>query len=114
MTVLVYIYRDAANYKAQGLVFVDGKLDLDDLRPYLHDDGFIPGDVGLPELQSQLQGFPGSDDHVWHELSCVYDSPETREGMIPAGELVARFKAAAERGWKVGEACERLGLQSCR
>jgi hypothetical protein len=69
-TKIDYIYRDASNYKAypEDDVIVSGELSESDSIPHTREDNrFIPADIGLPELQSQLEGYPSVDDHIWHE-----------------------------------------------
>ena len=115
-TVFHYIYRDADNYKQGHTVILDGVLTFDQIKPHLDSDGFIPDDVGLPELQCQMESFPSVDDdegegldHVWHEID-EHDFTSTEDDPtsdLTADQLLAKFKAAK---WDVVAAVERLGL----
>jgi len=105
-----YLYRDADNYKVgQDYLFM-GSLqsdDLDIIRQKLYEgDGFIPSQVGLDDLQPQLQAFDieehGFDnpDHPWHELNVSEDIKEIKKsefsatmvGPITWRELVENFR----------------------
>lgn len=121
-TVIPYLYRDAANYKASSSVVLEGALSAKD-RKIIEDqldsgEYFIPADLpglDLPELQEQLTSFPSEDDHVWHELSLdeISTQPSLPDGRtsIPVKTFVDAFRAvAAAGGWKVSEAAERLGV----
>lgn len=64
-TVFSYLYRDADNYKARETVVLTGAPrpgDFDVIQSAL-DDGcfFIPSQVGLPDLQEQLQQYDSPD-----------------------------------------------------
>lgn len=70
-TKINYFCRDASNYKAVPAedIIVAGELAESDIIPHTRSDQrFIPHDIGLPELQTQLEGYPSVDDHIWHEL----------------------------------------------
>lgn len=78
-----YMYRDGSNYKAYTSVVLAGAIEAHQLGMILDalDEGiyFIPSQVGLEDLQGQLQAFDSADeldedganedDHPWHELA---------------------------------------------
>lgn len=116
-TAFNYLYRDASNYKVHDTVYLIGeftpaqreaiKLTLDG------NEFFIPAQVGLDSLQSQLESFPSADDHVWHELNFdeveVLDTlPENTTAELTTTELANRF--ANVNFWDVPREMRRLGL----
>ena len=108
-----YLYRDAANYKQHADVVVRGRVGFEDLKPFLESgEWFIPGDVGLPDLQHNfaLQGcaLPTADDHVWHELVSCEPADASPTMDMTAAELMQRFRDAARSGWRVSAAQTRL------
>ena len=112
-TRITYLYRDASNYKQGGDVVVNGRVTLSDLEPLLYfGELFIPGDVGLPELQANFEtqgfAFPTADDHVWHELESCEPTEATPTVDISAEKLIDAFRKASEQGWKVRQAEQRL------
>lgn len=121
-SVIPYLYRDAANYKANGTIVVAGTLsnkEIASIRAVLDDkEGFIPFDLDLPtvtELQPGMQCFPSEDDHVWHEL--LLDDIEVVEARPEGGtdatatDLLAAFrKVGTPTNWNVQGAMQRLGL----
>ncbi|MBW3243388.1 hypothetical protein KUV57_12010 [Epibacterium sp. DP7N7-1] len=107
-TAIIYQYRDAANNKVAHQVIFSGSLS-DDVRSKIQgslvsldadEQHFIPGQVGLPDLQMSflsgsepLRWYP--DDDIWHELCGISEtiSPATQVGSIADfAELVARTK----------------------
>jgi len=111
-THFTYMYRDGSNWKECHTVILKGELKFTDIEPYLFEgENFIPGDVGLPELQARMRVFPNEDDHVWHEtrpdfLEWNSDPP----GKLTVKELIARFKRAHAKGWQEDAAVTRLGI----
>ena len=91
-TIINYMYRDADNYKVSEEAIVSGPLPawaFEKVKESL-DDGqfFIPSQVGLRDLQGELQGWDSEDhdtDHCWHEL-CEIGHTD-RE---PTAEMTAR------------------------
>ena len=80
-TLIIYEYRDASNYKvsSEELVF-KGKLSTAEIQSLLTDygadqmEGFIPSQVGLPDLQGELMKYDQQDydeDHCWHYFAEV-------------------------------------------
>jgi hypothetical protein len=112
-TAFEYLYRDAANWKEHFQVVFPGEITPEEeerLRQHLSDfKYFIAGDVGLPELQWEMEGFPTEDDHAWHELGEVrlVDTPPTCDTSIHA--FVEEFCAAE---WDEKEAAKRLELEA--
>lgn len=102
-TIVEYLYRDASNYKAFGAVALPGALteeQIDAFREDYVDNDFLPAQVGLPALQSELLahgGSDGEDDHIWHEITDIRvednASDATHQPLRPmtAAEFVAQF-----------------------
>lgn len=108
-TAFDYMYRDASNFKAFGVIALDGELDREGqelIRGRLSGgEFFIAEQVGVPPLYRELyrwSGGPTSDDHCWHELVGFRALPELEEGMqtVDAREFVSRF--AAIEDWNEG------------
>lgn len=124
-TLLRYLYRDAANYKAHGTVILSGKTSPEHdrrLRTSLIDgEYFIPEKVGLPSLRERLyqysSGSPTEDDHVLHEFVELRAATTEEMGSWPTmgqlDELLERFEREARSGWwaGLGELLERLELE---
>ncbi len=89
LTALDYLYRDAANYKAHGTVFVTGLLSPPDIaeifakldsRTY-----FVPEQLGVPPLQSQLHALsdgPTTADHAFHELLAIREATDDEANTV--------------------------------
>ena len=108
-TLISYIYRDGNNYKQGFELIVPGKMDKDFILDCC-DEGeyFIPGQVGLPELQGQMINFPSDADHVWHELEEIVFTDDQPTLDITAEQLQQNFEEAKDN-WQVESAMERLG-----
>ncbi len=85
-SVFEYFYRDASNYKAWGILLLQGSAshaDLEDLRRHFESgDYFIAEQLGIPPLYAELWAFssgPTADDHVWHTFSAL--QPATAQEM---------------------------------
>lgn len=93
---IVYLYRDAGNYKYWGEFCVMGNVCIDDLRPHLLDsEYFVPEKIGLPSLVPNIRN---DDDHMLHELYSI--EPTTMEPFLfTAAELSARLRTANDSGW---------------
>jgi hypothetical protein len=86
---IIYLYRDAANYKFWGEFCVSGQISLADLRPYLLDsEYFVPQKIGIPSLVPQCQN---DDDHTLHEIDSMAPC-ENSPCVATADELIARFR----------------------
>ncbi len=96
-TKIVYLYRDACNYKAWHEVVVQGEVDAADLFLCLKDgEFFIPSEVGLQDLQAPVFT---EYDHIWHALHSVEFTDETENISITADCLRSAFRDAYENGW---------------
>jgi len=94
-TKIVYEYRDASNYKTNDEVVLAGKIDHELLSKMLAklQGGmfFIPGQVGLPDIQNKM-GDWNEDDHPFHSFLIIQPTSEDpTEGMPTIYELVASF-----------------------
>ncbi|NMP24910.1 hypothetical protein [Sulfobacillus harzensis] len=114
-TRIAYLYRDGANNKQGGEVVLAGALSDEQIADIRHacDDGqwFIPGDVGLPELQAVWveKGYPlTADDHVWHELVDFEATADSPTLAMTAAAFYERFVSVAH--WDVAGAITRIGL----
>lgn len=108
------MYRDASNYKECETVIVAGEVSRDELLHFCStengdDNGFIPSQVGLEDLQPRMINFPSDDDHVWHELLEVTPTEMEPSIKMTAVELLLKFRAANDN-WDVPAAVDRLGL----
>jgi hypothetical protein len=120
-TSIPYAYVDGSNYKVHAELFLSPALtpgQLEDIAECL-DDGefFIPHDLacGVNELQTETQGFPSEDDHVWRILyvdqaEVVKEVPKDAV-CIKAQDLIDRLKACSGQ-WNETAAMERLGLRA--
>ena len=114
-TRIEYLYRDADNYKQFASVVLVGAItpaELDTIGAAL-DSGlyFIPSQIGLPDLQSAMPGFPDPEsDHVWHELELAEGISLTND---PATEeLDVHAVAGMFTGhWDIRAAMQRQGLK---
>jgi hypothetical protein len=105
-----YQYRDASNYKAypQSDIIIEGELTWSDFKPALHmGEMFIPHDLDLPELQSQLENYPNQDDHIWHQLLDLELTDADPTTNITADEIRQRLETFTETGWNESDAFER-------
>lgn len=125
ITALPYMYRDAANYKANSVIYLQGRLTCKHIALFEHKlesgDGFIPFDLqlGISELQCQLVSFPNEDDHVFHEFDFkgrkFIQSVPAGETAIELNAFISAFdRISDETAWDISGAERRLGLpQSC-
>ncbi|MBO9696671.1 MAG: hypothetical protein J7499_10785 [Sphingopyxis sp.] len=105
-TIFEYCYRDAANYKSFGKLWLEGRMTPAERRVIesrLADgEYFIAEQIGIPPLYEQLYSLSDghtSDDHCWHELFDIRHA-----GILPADakpwgsvdDLVRRFGVAEE------------------
>lgn len=115
-SVLEYMYRDASNYKAFGAILLAGRI-TDEDRARIEaklstDDLFIPEFVGVQPLQSQLDGFPSGDDHIWHEYLGLRAALPEEVGELVCWGTVAKFVEifSALPDWNSKEMFSRVGL----
>ena len=110
------MYRDASNYKKFNEVVLEGRLTEDQIKDCLENasDGveFIPYQVGLEDLQPQMDSYPSADDHVWHTFESVEPTEEPlTEGLnLTAEELRKNFQAR-KGNWDVVAACRKHGFE---
>lgn len=106
-SIFEYIYRDASNYKVDGLVIIDGAINerqISVIKACL-DCGvfFIPEYVGIPSLREKLYvfGSPNEDDHQRHEYVEIRPAVETKSFDLEiwgtATDLIRVFKTACKR-----------------
>lgn len=111
-TAVSYLYRSASNFKISMRVVVAGNdaSAIADIWGALEDDElFIPGQVGLPALQSE-QGWEltRDEDGVWHELVNIEaTAAPAAEGSQRVSTLAEAFRAA-HNNWDVATAEEEL------
>lgn len=115
-TAIMYQYRDAGNYKLATRVVVAGVLGPDQVKQLLSklDEGvyFIPGQVGLPELQPRWRdkgcNFPTEADHVYHEWQSIEAASDRPTAAISASAVFEAFMRVV--AWDEKAAIARLGL----
>lgn len=111
-TTIPVMYRDGANWKEFATYIGDGSITPEQIKALsdsLDVDGtFIPTQIGQRHLGASMAGFPGPDDHVWHEMLVddiqVFDDLDNRSGLDgehvgPVDQFVAAMVAAARDGW---------------
>ena len=113
-TEISYMYRDASNYKQINTVIFVGRITKKEKALILaardEDQYFIPGQVGLEELQPRMIAFPDEqDDHVWHELNeddiTLTENPASTK--VSIHDFAKKFQDIT---WDVEAACTRLGI----
>lgn len=121
-TVIPYFYRDAANYKENSEIVLDGELSSAEVAAVQNklsdDEFFIPGDLrglDIEELQPRLQSFPSEDDHVYHTLSLeelkLQESVPEGTFVISKEEFVNAFnKIATSESWDIEACMTRLDI----
>lgn len=102
-TKIVYLYRDACNYKVLNKAVIRGELSEEDQKTILSclEDGeyFIPSQVGLDE---ERFGSWTEDDHCWFELEPGFAEPtNAAPGNLTCEQLVSNF-LAAKGNWDDG------------
>jgi hypothetical protein len=96
-TEIAYTYRDADNHKQHAVIVLRGEIDADGLTAILGklDDhqGFIPGQVGLDDLQERTSnGWDADSDHPWHELDSIGLTMRAPTELLTAAEIAERFR----------------------
>ena len=94
-TKITYIYRDGNNYKTDGQTIFGGAIspaDIDKIMSHLDEDGgFIPGQVGMADLQIQMAGGWNDDsDHPFHEITAIELTGEPADN-VAIDKLVRLF-----------------------
>lgn len=101
-TVIDYGYRDGANYKTAGQAVLAGRISPSDaaaLCRNLYDgEAFIPGQVGLQDLQDSFSGCESEwnpdFDHPYHELFKIKYSGATPTHSLSADEFARQMMSA--------------------
>lgn len=102
-TDILYMYRDASNYKNTGHVIFRGEISSDletRLRAALEDgDNFIADQVGVPEIFFEF-GEDSAEDHSWHEFVEATVTSEDATDTRTVEEFVVAIEAASRAGWR--------------
>lgn len=99
-TKILYIYRDADNYKQTASIVIPGAISLDQTTAIIDtlDCGqdFVPSGVGLPDLQEQMvNGWDDTSDHPYHELEQIgLTHQQPTDTSITPADLLRRFQSA--------------------
>ncbi|MGM0559277.1 MAG: hypothetical protein ACQEVA_23035 [Myxococcota bacterium] len=97
-TALIYLYRDASNYKEWGrTVFGGSPSDALEKRltaALLEGEWFIAHQVGLRSLYLFEAGDPTRDDHIRHEFHSVEETDDSATDPRTFSEMVAAFESA--------------------
>ena len=115
-TLVPFLYRDSANYKAHSSINLSGTITAEQTARLAaslsSNETFIPQQVGLgSHLGWALTGFPRmEDDHVWHELDVegVLTIPGCSPTVMDVEEFVAMFEQIGPDGWDVEDAFEAV------
>lgn len=107
-TLIIYQYRDAANYRVFDTVIIRGLLSINDIEKYLYEkEFFIPSEIGLKDLQAEILS---NDDHIWHEILEISRANKQPTVNITAQKIISNFKKASLEEWNILEASKRLGF----
>jgi hypothetical protein len=93
------MYRDADNYKAHTAIVLQGRITVADanqiVKGLYEGEAFIPGQIGLPDLQGSLTQWDGwneETDHPFHDITRIsYVNDEVTMTNLTASELVKRL-----------------------
>lgn len=104
-TMLLYLYRDASNYKKHGKIILRGRFtpnQLDRLKLTLSDgDSFVAQSVGIPSVALWEGDFPANeDDHPFHEFGNLMLTADEPTHSDTVEEMVTKFEWASQEGWK--------------
>ncbi len=97
-----YLYRDAANYKAYGRIWLKGnisKYQKNVIIEKLHEgEFFIAEQLEIPALYDELYSLssgPTNDDHVWHTFEGLqnYGANSLTEKVTYWGEAIDLYNA---------------------
>ncbi|WP_411839814.1 hypothetical protein [Paracoccus sp. ME4] len=103
-TKITYMYRDGSNFKTSHSLVLSGELDAARIAEAMaagdasigDEPQFIPGQIGLPDLQDEFVGpsmWVDGQDHPWHALIGI---EPTSAAPSPAGPHGERLPTAAE------------------
>jgi hypothetical protein len=108
-TAFSYAYRDAANFKAHGEIWLRGKLNEAEREQVLagleSGEYFVAEQLNVPTLYHELYTYSGGrteDDHAWHSLEGLRFEPllpENTKLWGKASKLVAAI-ASASQNWE--------------
>ncbi|MGB3809109.1 MAG: hypothetical protein WA943_03370 [Parvibaculum sp.] len=110
-TIFEYLYRDASNYKAHGIVVLLGQM-LESTKQAIRerfDSGefFVASQIGVPDLRGDLWKWSGGqsneDDHPWHEFVAFREITTPNVDTSTELRTVEDFvlSVSAVTGWKV-------------
>ena|ERR1700692_1325623 len=114
---LIYLYRDAGNYKKWAEVVFSNpeRLELEALNNTLRDaflpDGlFIAHQIRLPEAFLFTEGDATSDDHCFHEFAVTEMTMEapTDSHSRSISQFIAEVEREAQRGWVAFDPHDKL------
>ncbi len=93
-TLIEYRYVDASNNKVSGRAVLEGRIPETEVARMVasldEDMYFIPGQVGLPDLQGEFTDGPawnGEVDHVWHVLAGLSYTDEAPTPGLDSGHV---------------------------
>lgn len=124
---LRYLYRDAANYKAERGVILAGSWSPDEIARFraavataargagVDPTTFSPVDLGLPAAQWQMWAIEArnENDHVFNELLEVAPSSASPTvSDLDAAELLRRAEHCAEHGYDITRAADLIGIDA--
>ena len=111
-TKLTYKYVDKSNFERSRKVIFGGEATgtLTNLftRHLRIGKFFIPHQVYLPDLQTDLICFPSDDDHVWHEYVSMQPTKDFATDNRDTCTFIAQFCATP---WNEDRAMAHLGLE---
>ncbi|HET7108197.1 MAG TPA: hypothetical protein VFI38_15395 [Candidatus Acidoferrum sp.] len=114
---LIYLYRDAGNYKKWAEVVFSNpeRLELEAVTKTLRDtflpDGlFIARQVRLPEAFLFNEGVATSDDHCFHEFASAEITLEVSSDSHTRSisQFISEVESQAKRGWAAFDPHDRL------
>lgn len=95
-TEITYCYRDPGNYKYWASFVVRGRLERNELEPYLFEtEFFVPERIGLKHALTDPWN---RTDHLIHEL-WDFEPTDSNDCVCTAQELVSKFKEASCAWW---------------
>jgi len=123
ITTIPVMYRDAANWKANGDIFLKGAItqaQKDRIRVALDESlYFIPTQLSQPHLDRNRPSFPCGDDHVWHEMFIndvvteYVDEASDLATVLANGTVegfVTLIESQSKAGWDVAAASRELDI----
>lgn len=103
-----YLYRDGSNYKKGGQVILSGPADdgqVEEIMALMDRDlgsgpaSFIPGQVGLEDLQGRFATANGQSrwddevDHPWHEVAGIEATDEAPSVAMSVADFLGRLRS---------------------